>query len=191
MGADAYIRHMTVAGFALFETAIGVCGLAWGPGGLAAVRLPYASADEMRRRLAARFAGAVEAEPPPEFAGLIEDVRALLRGEARDFRTVRYDFSEVSDFNRRVYDVALTIPPGETLTYGEVAARLGMPGAARAVGKALGENPFPIVIPCHRVLAAGGRKGGFSAPGGVESKMRLLEIEGAFRPETLPLFSAL
>src|SRR5690606_38098825 len=188
MGPQAYISQMDVTGFAVFDTEVGACGLAWGPGGLAAVRLPYPSADEMRRRLAARFPAAAESEPPPEFAQVIEDVRALLRGEARTFEDVRYDFSEVSAFNRRVYAVALTIPPGETLTYGEVAARLGEPGAARAVGRALGENPFPIVIPCHRVLGAGGRRGGFSAPGGVESKMRMLQIEGALRPETLPLF---
>ena len=188
MGRSAYIRQMDVTGFATFETAIGVCGLAWSQAGLAAVRLPYASAEEMRRRLSDVFPGASEAEPPPEFADMVEDVRALLRGEPRSFAGVRFDLSAVSDFNRRVYEVALTIAPGETLTYGEVAARLGEPGAARAVGRALGENPFPIVIPCHRVLAAGGRKGGFSAPGGPETKLRLLEIEGALRPETLPLF---
>lgn len=182
---------MKVTGFTLFETAIGVCGLAWGDAGLAAVRLPHGSADEMRRGLSRRFPAAQEQSPPQEFAVVRADIVALLAGEPRGFASVRYDLSEVSEFNRRVYEVALAIPPGETLTYGQVAARLGEPGAARAVGRALGENPFPIVIPCHRVLAAGGRKGGFSAPGGVESKMRILEIEGAFRPQTLPLFSGL
>lgn len=182
---------MKVTGFTLFDTAIGACGLAWGDAGLAAVRLPEASPEQLRGHLARRFPEATEAEASVETVALIADIRALLTGAPRDFTGVRYDMSEVSDFNRRVYDAALAIPPGETLTYGEVARRIGEPGAARAVGRALGENPFPIIIPCHRVVAAGGRKGGFSAPGGVDSKMRLLEIEGALRPQTLPLFSDL
>src|SRR5690606_2655403 len=119
MGRVVYIHQMDVTGFATFDTAIGVCGLAWSAAGLAAVRLPYASAEEMRWRLSDRFPGAAEAEPPPEFAAVIEDIRALLRGEARSFADLRYDFDEISDFNRRVYEIALTIKPGETQTYGE------------------------------------------------------------------------
>jgi methylated-DNA-[protein]-cysteine S-methyltransferase len=188
MAPRAYIHQMDVTGFAVFDTQIGTCGLAWGPQGLAAMRLPYVASKAMRLRLAESYPGVPESEPPPEIAGIVEDVRALLRGEPRTFEAVRLDYSEVSAFKRRVYEVALTIPPGETLTYGEIAERLGEPGAARAVGRALGENPFPPVVPCHRVLAAGGRKGGFSAPGGSDTKMRMLEIEGALRPETLPLF---
>ena len=84
---------------------------------------------------------------------------------------------------RRVYEVARTIPPGATLTYGEIAARLELPGAARDVGQALGRNPFPLVVPCHRVVAAGGRLGGFSARGGAATKRRLLAIEGAIAPD--------
>jgi methylated-DNA-[protein]-cysteine S-methyltransferase len=94
----------------------------------------------------------------------------------------------VPEFPRRVYEVARTIPPGGTLTYGEVAARLGDARLAREVGQALGRNPFAIIVPCHRVLAAGGMPGGFSASGGVATKMRLLSIEGARAASQLGLF---
>jgi methylated-DNA-[protein]-cysteine S-methyltransferase len=104
---------------------------------------------------------------------------ALLRGEARDLSAIALDMDGLPSFQRRVYEAARAIPPGETLSYGEVAARLGAPGSARAVGQALGRNPFAIVVPCHRVLAAGGKAGGFSANGGVATKLRLLALEGA------------
>jgi methylated-DNA-[protein]-cysteine S-methyltransferase len=109
----------------------------------------------------------------------IDGIVALLRGEASDLSSVALDMERVPPFHRRVYDIARTIPPGATLSYGEIAARLGDPSVARAVGQALGQNPFAIVVPCHRVLAAGRRSGGFSAPGGVRTKLLLLEIEGA------------
>jgi len=108
----------------------------------------------------------------------IDGIVALLEGEdAGDLSEIELDLRAVPAFNAAVYRVARTIPPGETLTYGEIAARLDDPGAARAVGQALGANPIPIIVPCHRVLAAGGRAGGFSAPGGVMTKLKLLEIE--------------
>jgi methylated-DNA-[protein]-cysteine S-methyltransferase len=109
----------------------------------------------------------------------IDGIVALLSGTATDLSTVPLDMERVPAFDRGVYEVARTIPPGETLTYGEVAARLGDPGAAREVGGALGRNPFAVIVPCHRVIAAGGKTGGFSAPGGVTTKLRLLEIERA------------
>ena len=108
-----------------------------------------------------------------------DDIIALLAGEPRDLADIPLDMSEVPPFHQRVYAVARAIPPGATFTYGEIAARIGEPGAARAVGQALGRNPFPPIVPCHRVLAAGGRTGGFSARGGVATKMRMLTIEGA------------
>ena len=112
---------------------------------------------------------------------------ALLRGEPRDLGAIDLDMSGIPEFPRRVYAVARAIPPGQTVTYGDVAARLGEPGAARAVGQALGRNPFAIIVPCHRVVAAGGRLGGFSANGGAATKRRILAIEGAHRDEpTLP-----
>ena len=109
----------------------------------------------------------------------------MLSGEPRDLNYVTIDAADVADFNRRVYAVARTIPAGSTLSYGEVAARLGDRMLARDVGQALGENPTPIVVPCHRVLGAGGKPGGFSAPGGIDTKLRLLTIEGAHLGEPI------
>lgn len=166
-------------GYCLFDTAIGACALAWTGNALAAVQLPEATADGTRRRLL-RHLGDTPELPPPGFARLAaERIRALLEGTRDDLRDLPLDFSAVPAFNRRVYEVARAIPPGEVLTYGEVARRIGDPGASRAVGQALGHNPFAPVVPCHRVLAAGGRPGGFSAEGGAATKLRMLEIERA------------
>jgi len=168
-------------GFAFFETAIGMCGLAWGVTGIVGLQLPETS----RRAAADRFTrlglGLVEVAPPlpAPIDRLMRDVRALLTGARIDLRTVPIDLARVPEFDRRVYDVARAIPPGETRTYGDVATSLGDPGLARAVGQALGRNPFPIVIPCHRVVAAGGEIGGFSAAGGAATKRRMLAIESA------------
>jgi methylated-DNA-[protein]-cysteine S-methyltransferase len=179
---------MTASGFALFDTAIGRCGIAWGEGGVAGVQLPEAGEAETRARMLHRFPAAGEAAPPPQIRQAVERIAALLRGEGSDLATVALNMAQVPAFHRRVYEVARTIPPGMTLSYGDVAARLGAPGAARAVGQALGRNPFPIVVPCHRVLAAGGKIGGFSAQGGVVTKRRMLAIEGAQMNGVTPLF---
>jgi methylated-DNA-[protein]-cysteine S-methyltransferase len=120
--------------------------------------------------------------------GAIDGIVALLGGEARDLSDVELDMRQVAPFHRRVYEAARAIPPGATLSYGEIAARLGEPGAARDVGSALGQNPFPIIVPCHRVVGAKGKLGGFSAHGGVKTKLRLLSIEGVQAPGTAPLF---
>jgi methylated-DNA-[protein]-cysteine S-methyltransferase len=120
--------------------------------------------------------------------GVIDRIVALLRGEAVDLSDAALDTARIPDFHRRVYAIARTIPPGRTLTYGEIAERLGDPSAARDVGQALGENPFPIVVSCHRVLAANGKLGGFSAPGGAATKLKLLRIEGAEAAAQLELF---
>lgn len=169
---------MTVA-IALFDTVIGTCGIAWESRGLVGLRLPEATALGIRQRLERHFPGATETKPPPDVQLAIERVAALLRGEAADLTFIEIDWRCVPKFHRKVYEIARTIPPGRTLTYGEIAARLGTPGVAREVGQALGRNPFPLVIPCHRVVAAGGKLGGFSATGGARTKLRLLEIEGA------------
>lgn len=118
----------------------------------------------------------------------VDGIVALLRGEAIDLLAIELDMERVPPFHRRVYEVARTVPPGKTLSYGEIAARLGDPGVARAVGQALGRNPCPIIVPCHRVLAAGGKIGGFSANGGVTTKLRLLLIEGARMNDAPTLF---
>jgi methylated-DNA-[protein]-cysteine S-methyltransferase len=170
---------MTTHGFTLFDTAIGRCGIAWGARGIVRIQLPERRGPETRARLLARLPDAREAAPPPAVRAAIDGMQALLRGEPRDLSGVALDVNPLPSFARRVYEVARTIAPGATLTYGEVAARLGAAGAARAVGQALGRNPFPLVVPCHRVLAAGGRPGGFSADGGVTTKLRLLALEGA------------
>ena len=170
---------MMASGFMLFDTAVGRCGIAWGEGGVAGVQLPEADERETRARMLHRFPVAEEGVPPPEVQRAVNSIVALLRGEVSDLSGVALDMNHVPAFHRRVYEIARTIPPGMTLSYGQVAARLGASGAARAVGQALGRNPFPIVVPCHRVLAAGGKIGGFSAEGGITTKRRLLAIEGA------------
>ena len=183
------IARMSGKGFALFETAVGRCGVVWRASRLAGVHLPGSgdAAASLRRR----FPDAEEAPPPPSIAGAIEAITALLAGEPRDLAQVPLDVSAVPDFERRVYDAARAIPPGSVLTYGEVAARIGEPGAAQAVGRALGRNPFPVVVPCHRVVAADGKLGGFSAPGGRSTKLKLLAIERARRSGEPDLFDHL
>jgi methylated-DNA-[protein]-cysteine S-methyltransferase len=185
------IAAMTAISYALFDTPIGSCGIAWGAGGIVGLQLPEKSGRAARERLLRRHAGAEEAAPPADVRRAIEAIVALLSGEARDLSLVGLDFGGIGDFERRVYDVARAIPPGRTLTYGEVAKRIGEPGAARAVGQALGANPFPIVVPCHRVLGADGKVGGFSARGGVETKIRILAIEKARTSDAPALFDEL
>lgn len=175
-------------GFALFDTAIGRCGLAWRGRQVAGLQLPERREDATRARLLARVPGAREGSPPPEVQEAVDGVVAALEGRPADLSAIPLDMRGVPAFHQRVYDVARSIPPGRTLTYGEIAARVGMPGSARAVGQALGRNPFAVIVPCHRVLAAGGKAGGFSASGGVATKLRMLAIEGARTNGQLALF---
>ncbi|MFF0147069.1 MULTISPECIES: methylated-DNA--[protein]-cysteine S-methyltransferase [Amycolatopsis] len=177
---------MTVE-FTVFDTPIGACGLAWRDGAVVGTALPGSSAARTRAHLVARFPDAAEAPVPDVLRETVDGIVALLSGARTDLRAVPLDFRDVPDFHRRAYDVARGIPPGKTCTYGDIAHELGMPGSAQAVGQAMGHNPFPIVVPCHRVLAAGNKPGGFSAPGGVETKRRMLVIEGAL-PEEPTLF---
>jgi methylated-DNA-[protein]-cysteine S-methyltransferase len=179
---------VTERSFCLFATPIGACGIAWGDRGVVGVQLPESSEAAVRARARREFPDAREAPPPPAVQRAVEAIVALLGGEARDLSFVELDMQHVPPFHRRVYEVARTIPPGATLSYGDIARRLGEPGAARDVGSALGQNPFAIVVPCHRVLAAHGRLGGFSAHGGIKTKLRLLSIEGVQAPGTAPLF---
>lgn len=173
--------------YTLFETSIGLCGLAWNERGVVGFQLPEDDAPKVRARLAKRFPGIVESPPQQDIQGVIADVAALLRGEARDLSHVPLDMDGISDFDSRVYEIARTIPPGRVLTYGEIASRLGIDNA-RAIGQSLGRNPFAVIVPCHRVVAAGGKLGGFSANGGATTKRRLLAIEGARRDESPTLF---
>jgi methylated-DNA-[protein]-cysteine S-methyltransferase len=170
---------MPALDFSIFDTAIGACGIAWSARGVYAVQLPDASRAATRARLIKRYPQALEAAPPSAIRHAIDGVVALLAGAPRDLTDIVIDDDETPDFNKRVYAITRALAPGQTLTYGEVAERLGDRLLARAVGQALGENPVPIIMPCHRVLAADGKTGGFSAPGGVNTKLRLLSIEGA------------
>jgi methylated-DNA-[protein]-cysteine S-methyltransferase len=170
---------MTARHFALFDTAIGTCAIIWGARGIAGVQLPETNDAATRARVLRRYAGAQETAPPPNVQRVVDDIVALLNGERRDFNDVTLDFGDLPEFNRKVYDIARAIPAGQTMTYGEIAERLGDKLLARDVGQALGQNPIPLIMPCHRVLAAGGKTGGFSASGGVVTKLRLLTIEGA------------
>jgi methylated-DNA-[protein]-cysteine S-methyltransferase len=169
---------MSVSEFALFDTPIGRCGVAWGDAGIRGLQLPAAGPRATRARMRARFPEARESDPPATVRATIAAIGRLLRGEAVDLTDVALDLDGVPSFHRQVYDAARRIPPGTTLSYGEIATRIGAPGSARAVGQALGRNPFPIVVPCHRVLAAGGKTGGFTATGGVTTKLRMLKLEG-------------
>lgn len=176
--------------FTVFETDLGWAGIAWSGNGLTAVRIPQSDRNRVTASLRRRLPDAQEAEPPALVAAVIGDIRALLAGGGRPrFAEVQLDLASTPEFNARVYAVARAIPPGETLTYGEVAERLGDKRLARDVGHALGQNPWPIVVPCHRVTAAGGKLGGFSAPGGAATKLKLLAIEGAAAAAQTDLFA--
>ena len=182
------IRRTMSHDFTLFDTAIGRCGIAWSDRGIVAFQLPEASDGQTRARLVRGLAEPREQDPPPEVRQAIDGVIALLKGEKRDLAEIRLDMTGVPPFHRQVYQVTRAIPPGATLSYGEIALRLGTPGAARAVGQALGRNPFAVIVPCHRVLSAGGKLHGFSAAGGIATKRRLLAIEGADLAEQRSLF---
>ena len=176
--------------FALFATALGTCAIAWNEIGLTGVWLPEAHAESLRRKVARRCAGARESEPSGEVAEAVEAITRLLAGERIDLSGIALDDAGIDDFDRRVYAVTRTIAPGRVLTYGEVAARVGVDATARAVGQSLGRNAMPIVVPCHRVVATGGGLGGFSAPGGTETKRRMLAIEDAHPSGPPGLFDA-
>ena len=179
------------SGFVLFETAIGRCALMWRGGLVVGAALPERDEAALRGRIAARFPGAQEAEPPAFVAEAAALIVRLLEGEKVDLAAVPVGLDGASDLERKVYAAARRIPCGEVRTYGEIAREIGAPAASQAVGAALGRNPVPIVVPCHRVLAAGGRGGGFSAPGGVSTKFRMLEIERARRAGEAGLFEDL
>lgn len=164
--------------YALFPSPIGAVGIAWGPNGVRGVQLPERDARATRARLRARFPDAAMARPPRAVARAVHGIAAILAGRTHDLSEVALDLAGITPFRSKVYALTREIPPGTTATYGELAARAGSPGAARAVGQAMAGNPFPILVPCHRVLAADGSPCGFSAGGGVATKLRLLAIEG-------------
>ena len=183
-------RMRETVSFTLFATAIGECALAWNDAGIVAAWLPEASRGRLRSRIANRFPDASEAPPGIDVARAIATITALLRGERVDLGAVRIDDSRLAAFDRRVYAAARTIAAGRVISYGELATRVGADATAREVGASLGRNPFPIIVPCHRIVASDGELGGFSAPGGTATKRRLLTIEDARRDGVDDLFDA-
>lgn len=183
----AILLKITETQYALFDTPLGRCGIAWGPRGIARLRLPEARDSATIAELI-EGEDAVEAVPPAEVQRAIDGIQALLRGQPSDLAAVPLDLSGVPPFHTRVYEAVRTIPPGASLSYGEVAAKAGAPGAARAVGQAMRRNPFSILVPCHRVFAAGGKIGGYSAHGGLATKLKLLSLEAAAAEGAAALF---
>lgn len=165
--------------YIIFDTAIGRCGIAWGQSGIVGVQLPEAREIETRRRLFKLYPEARETRPTPNAEAAIEGIVALLRGETVDFSDVTLDMGGIRVFDQRVYQITQRIPRGETLTYSEIAVRLGASGALRSVAQAVARNPFVVIVPCHRVLEAGGYTDKMSPHGGLVSKRRLRSIEGA------------
>lgn len=169
--------------YALFDTELGRCGVAWGPNGVCAVSFAESSDEATVHHLRRRAPEASEAEPPQQIAAVIRDIQALFEGEKRDLSYVRLDWDGIGAFERAVYELSLKIQPGEAKTYGDLAQALGDVAHSRRVGQALGRNPFPIIVPCHRIVGADGAITGFSAPGGAKLKRKLLKIEGALGPD--------
>lgn len=159
-----------------FATALGDFALVWTDRGVRRVYLPGAEPAEIAERMAKL--GASPAQPDRTISALLDQIEDYADGQKVDFSTVSLDLTGVPDFHRRCYDILLTIGWGKTTTYGDIARQLGDAGLSRAVGQAMGANPIPLIIPCHRVLAAGGRAGGFSAPGGTGTKRTMLALEG-------------
>ncbi|HEY0393282.1 MAG TPA: methylated-DNA--[protein]-cysteine S-methyltransferase [Candidatus Elarobacter sp.] len=175
---------MHADGFTIFATPIGPCAVAWRGPTIVGSQLPERDEAALRNRMQRRFPGVPEASPPHDIATVVERIRHVVRGDRPDpanranLDDVAVDMTDVPDFNRSVYEIARSIPPGSTLSYGDIAAQLGDKTLSRAVGQALGANPFAPIVPCHRVVAADGKMHGFSASGGLELKLRMLRNEG-------------
>jgi methylated-DNA-[protein]-cysteine S-methyltransferase len=165
--------------YLVFETAGGFCGIAWNDAGIARFQLPTRSAEATERNLQRRVPGARPGTPPGPVAAVVETARRYFAGEKVDFSDVVLDLAGEDAFFRQIYETLRQVGWGETTTYGALAKQLGAgPKGAQGVGQAMASNPVPLIIPCHRVLAAGGKVGGFSAPGGSTTKVRMLELEG-------------
>ena len=182
---------MTGRGYTIFDTGIGRCGIAWSNIGVVGVQLPEAREIETRKRLFQLYPDARDMRPPVTVEIAIEGIVALLRGEPSDLSDVTLDLTGVHAFNARVYEITRTIPRGETRSYAEVAAILRATGAVHSVAQAIARNPFMIIVPCHRVLEAGGYADRISPNGGTISKRRLLSIEGAHPISSKTLFDVL
>ncbi|TDZ90109.1 methylated-DNA--[protein]-cysteine S-methyltransferase [Mycobacteroides salmoniphilum] len=173
----AILDNVSTVGHCFFGTAIGTCAIAWSDNGIVALQLP--EHDEAATLARIRRPAGSELIPPPFVAAAIDGLTRVLAGEDDDLQWVQLDLDGITDFDREVYAVTRDIGPGTTRSYGEVAAAVGAPGAAQAVGQSLGRNPIPLLVPCHRVLAADHSLHGFSAYGGVVTKRELLKLEHA------------
>lgn len=170
MSSDSYF---------IFETRAGFCGIAWSDNGITRFQLPTNNAAATGRLLLRRMSGGKVVEPPPDIASVIETVRRYFEGNEVDFSDLNLDLAGQDDLFKQIYAATRRLPWGQTTTYGALAKEIDAdPRLARDVGQAMAKNPIPLIIPCHRVLAAGGKVGGFSAPGGAASKVRMLELEG-------------
>ena len=176
--------------FSLFSTPLGSCGIAWRGDLVVATHLPEKTPAATATQLAAR-ARATPGDPPLKIQQAIASMTTLLEGEKTDLGDIACDFDQFEPFAASVYNLARAIPPGETWSYGDIAHELGDIKLSRAVGRALGRNPIPIIVPCHRVVGADGKLTGFSAFGGVDTKREMLRIEGAMAGETMDLFGDL
>ena len=190
MPAPSNAKERLQEHYCLFDTDLGVCGVAWSGRGLTRLQLPEADRRATEGRLR-RHAGRAAADAPPPIRRAIADIQSYLAGRKVEFQAIALDLAGVSPFRRSIYEAARAVDWGRTVSYGELAERAGVPGAARAVGQALGQNPVPLIIPCHRILAAGKAAGGFSAFGGTDTKMRLLALEGVRLGEAAPLLPGL
>ncbi len=179
---------MTTARYTVFDTAAGPCGLAWTSRGVVRFQLPGQSRAETERLLRRRLPDAEAASPPPAIVSVVAAVQRYFAGETVDFSAVPVDLGDQDPFFADIYAALRQIGWGQTTTYGALAKQLGAgPEAARDVGVAMGRNPVALIIPCHRCLAAGGKLGGFSAPGGSDTKLKMLELEGVhLGPPTSP-----
>lgn len=177
--------------YCLFDTAIGAVGVAWSANGITRLQLPEAGRAATERRLRGRSASTVESQPPSRIARAMGAVQKYMAGERIDFSGIALDLTGVGPFHRSIYEALCRVGWGETTTYGALALQVGDPGASRAVGQAMGRNPIPVIIPCHRVLASGGKPGGFSAFGGAVTKQRLLALEGIHLDGGAPLLPGL
>lgn len=176
---EGHVMGQTVHHYFIFETVGGYCGIAWNEVGITRFQLPTRSAEATERLLRRRVPGAAPGEPTPEVAETVAAVKRYFAGEETDFSAVKLDLGEQDAFLAQIYAAVRRVGWGRTTTYGTLAKELGAgPEAARDVGEAMAKNPVALIIPCHRVLAAGGRIGGFSAPGGSAAKIRMLELEG-------------
>jgi methylated-DNA-[protein]-cysteine S-methyltransferase len=167
----------------VFETAAGFCGIAWSDAGITRFMLPSSTAAATEHNLQRRVANARPGTPPAHVVAAVEAAKRYFAGEQIDFSDLQLDLSGQDAFFKQIYDAARRVGWGRTTTYGTLAKEIGAgPEVARSVGQAMATNPVPLIIPCHRVLAAGGKLGGFSAPGGSATKQRMLELEGSLAP---------